>query len=58
VFCLASCVGSETGTDFSVYIVLYSALLQLSKLSEMSLLLSLFNAGLYLFGLKDKCKVG
>jgi hypothetical protein len=60
VFCLASCVGSEAGIDFIVYIVLYSALVQLTKLSKtLLLLLLLFNAGLfYLFRLKDECKVG
>lgn len=54
VFCLASCVGSEVEIDFSLYIDLYSALVQLSKLSKtLSLLLS--NAGLfYVFCLKDK----
>ena len=59
VFCLASCVGSEAVIDFIVYIVLYSALVQLTKLSKTLLLLLLFNAVLfYLFRLKDECKVG
>jgi hypothetical protein len=54
VFCLAPCVGSEAEIDFSLYIDLYSALVQLSKLSK-TLSLLLFNAGLYyLFCLKDK----
>jgi hypothetical protein len=34
VFCLASCVGSEAELYFSAYFVLYSALVQLSKLSK------------------------
>jgi len=54
VFYLASCVGSEAEIDFSLYIDLYSALVQLSKLSK-TLSLLLFNAGLlYLFCLKDE----
>jgi len=46
VFCLASCVGSEAEIDFNLYIDLYSALVQLSKLSN-ALSLLLFNAGLF-----------
>jgi len=54
VFYLASCVGSEAEIDFSLYIDLYSALVQLNKLSK-TLALLLFNAGLfYLFCLKGK----